>query len=124
MPFQSRPLASAVFIAALAVGAATPGFAQSPSSAQPSPLQTPPAPPPGQSTTQTPPAAAPIRSLSIDEAVQLALQQNLGIQIERLNPQLQDYTIAQALSNYTPIAGIGANWRNQDSPPSSFLSGS
>ena len=58
--------------------------------------------------TQNPPATGPTRSLSIDEAVQLALQQNLGIQIERLNPQLQDYTIAQALANYTPIAGVGA----------------
>jgi outer membrane protein len=68
-------------------------------------------------------SSGPVRPLSIDEAVDLALHQNLGIQVERLNPQLQDYTIAQALSNYTPIFGGGVNWRNQQQPPSSFLSG-
>jgi outer membrane protein len=123
MPFQSRPHTRALLVLALVVGAATAGLAQSPSTTPTSPLQTPPATPAAQTPTQNPPATGPTRSLSIDEAVQLALQQNLGIQIERLNPQLQDYTIAQALANYTPIAGVGANWRNQDSPPSSFLSG-
>ena len=121
MPFQSRPHTRALLVLALVVGAATAGLAQSPSTTPTSPLQTPPATPAAQTPTQNPPATGPTRSRSIDEAVQLALQQNRGIQIERLNPQLQDYTIAQALANYTPIAGVGANWRNQDSPPSSFL---
>ena len=31
-----------------------------------------------------------LRRLSIDEAVKLALEQNLGIQIQRFNPQIQD----------------------------------
>ena len=123
MPFQSRPHARALLVLALVVGAATAGRAQSPATPQPSPLQTPPATPAAQSGRRIRPPGR-RRSLSIDEAVQLALQQNLGIQIERLNPQLQDHTIAQALANYTPIAGLGGNWRNQDSPPSSFLSGS
>jgi outer membrane protein TolC len=123
MPFQSRPCARALLMAALVIGAATSGLAQSPSSSPVSPVQTPPAAPATQTGAQTLATTGPTRSLSIDEAVQLALQQNLGIQIERLNPQLQDYTIAQALANYTPIVGAGANWRNQDSPPSSFLSG-
>ncbi len=130
MSFQSRPHVCALLVAAaLVVGGATPGFAQSPSASPSSPLQLPPATPStpatqsGTQTPQSPQAAGPTRSLSIDEAVQLALQQNLGIQIERLNPQLQDYTIAQALSNYTPIIGGGFNWLKQNSPPSSFLSG-
>jgi outer membrane protein TolC len=111
-------------MAALVIGAATSGLAQSPSSSPASPVQTPPAAPAPQPGAPTLATTGPKRSLSIDEAVQLALQQNLGIQIERLNPQLQDYTIAQALANYTPLLGGGFNWRNQDSPPSSFLSGS
>jgi outer membrane protein len=65
----------------------------------------------------------PVRPLSIDEAVQLALRQNLGIQVERLNPQLQDFSIAQALSNYAPVFGGGVTLRKQQQPPSSFLSG-
>jgi outer membrane protein TolC len=124
MPFQPRPCARALLMAALVIGAATSGLAQSPSSSPASPVQTPPAAPAPQPGAPTLATTGPKRSLSIDEAVQLALQQNLGIQIERLNPQLQDYTIAQALANYTPLLGGGFNWRNQDSPPSSFLSGS
>ncbi len=119
MPFQSRPGARVLVALALVVGAVTSGSSQTPSTTPAPPVQT----LPNTPRTEPPAAAAPARSLSIDEAVRLALQQNLGIQIERLNPQLQDYTIAQALSNYTPVFGGGVNWRNQDSPPSSFLSG-
>ena len=42
-------------------------------------------PPPGALTT--------VRRLSVDEAVRLSLEQNLGIQIERLNPQIQDLSL-------------------------------
>ena len=34
--------------------------------------------------------AGPVRRISVTEAVGLALEQNLGIQVERLNPQIQD----------------------------------
>ena len=39
-----------------------------------------------------------MRRLSVDDAVQLALEQNLGIQVERFNPQIQDMRIAQTRS--------------------------
>jgi outer membrane protein len=119
MPFQSRHGARVLITLALVLGAATSGYGQTPPTTPAPPRQTLPSTP----RTETPAPTGPTRSLSIDEAVRLALQQNLGIQIERLNPQLQDYTIAQALSNYTPVFGGGVNWRNQDQPPSSFLSG-
>src|SRR4029079_10026473 len=35
-----------------------------------------------------------VRRLSVDDAVRLALEQNLGIQIDRLNPQIQDISVA------------------------------
>ncbi len=60
----------------------------------------------------------------MDEAVKLALQENLGIQIERFNPELQDLNTAQILANYTPQFGAGVFTQSQDQPPSSFLSGS
>ena len=41
---------------------------------------------------------APVRKLSVDDAVKLALEQNLGIQIERFNPQIEDVAVAQARS--------------------------
>lgn len=136
MHCQSRPGARLLVAAAILAGA-TSAFAQQTEAPQTPPPQTqqPPAPQqppaqqpvpvpetPGMPTTQAAPTG-PVRPLSIDEAVQLALRQNLGIQVERLNPQVQDYTIAQALSNYTPVFGGGVSVRKQQQPPSSFLSG-
>ena len=43
-----------------------------------------------------------VRRLSIDEAVKLGLEQNLGIQIQRLDPQIQDVGVAQARSFWSP----------------------
>ena len=85
------------------------------------PVQTPPA--------QTAPSAigldptGPVRPLSADEAVALALEQNLGLQIERFNPQLQQLNTSAVLSNYLPQVAFGAFTQSQDQPPSSFLSG-
>jgi outer membrane protein len=65
----------------------------------------------------------PTRQVSIDEAVKLALEQNLNVQAERLNPQVQDLTVAQARTAWTPSFSAGVYGRTQDAPPSSFLSG-
>jgi outer membrane protein len=57
-----------------------------------------------------------------DEAVRLALENNLGIQTERLNPQLQTLTVSRAMSVYTPVL-FGRSIRSSDTaPPSDFLS--
>ena len=48
----------------------------------------------GQVVGQLP--AATTRRLSVDDAVKLALEQNLGIRIERLNPEISDVAIAQS----------------------------
>src|SRR5206468_3962451 len=42
-----------------------------------------------QAATQPDPTG-PLRSLSMEDAVKLALEQNLGIRIQRLDPQIQD----------------------------------
>src|SRR4051794_8400781 len=97
-------------------------------SAQPTPAQLPP--PPQLPTVEAPsaqpaaPAATgPVRPLSVDEAVKLALEQNLGVQVERINPQLQEIAIDQARSAWRPGFSAGVSAVSQDSPPSSFLSG-
>jgi outer membrane protein len=77
----------------------------------------------GQAAPAAPTFTGPVRQLSIDEAVKLALEQNLNVQIERLNPQLQDLAIAQARTSWTPAFSAGFVGRRADSPPSSFLSG-
>jgi len=115
----------------------TPPAAQNPPAAQtPPPPQMPPAPQtPAEPTTPTqtnPPLAvihveaAPgqvLKSLSVDEAVKIALEQNLGVQIERLNPAIADLAITQAKTAWTPTLGAGFTASKQDQPPSSFLSG-
>ncbi len=56
-----------------------------------------------------------------DEAVRMALENNLGIQTERLNPQLQALATSRALGAYSPEL-FGAGSRNSDTaPPTDFL---
>ena len=64
-----------------------------------------------------------VRKLSVDDAVRLAVEQNLGIQIERLNPQIQDVAVAQARSYWVPTLSSTLQNNSQNSPSTSFLSG-
>lgn len=77
-----------------------------------------------------PPAAEPqagatgqVRRLSVDDAVQLALDQNLGVQAERLNPQIDDLSVAQARTAWTPTISSTFSTNHRDTPANSFLSG-
>ena len=67
--------------------------------------------------------AAPVRTLTVDEAVRLAVEQNLGIQIERINPQIGDVAVAQARSYWVPTVSTTLQNNSQNTPSSSFLSG-
>lgn len=92
-----------------------------PAPAQEPPVQTPAAQKPAVQMPGEP--TGPVKELSINEAVKLALEQNLGLQAERLNPRLQDETVSQVLSNYAPRITSGLFSQSQTQPPSSFLSG-
>ncbi len=81
----------------------------------------------GQVTTasgpgQAPPAG-PVRRLSVNEAVQLALEQNLSLQVQRIEPRVQEQAVAQARASYTPTLSSSFTGSNRKSPVSSFLSG-
>jgi HAE1 family hydrophobic/amphiphilic exporter-1 len=65
----------------------------------------------------------PVRSLTIDEAVRLALDNNLGIQIARFNPQLQDLSVALARSAWVPSFATLVEGAGTTAPNSGFLSG-
>jgi len=67
--------------------------------------------------------SGPVRQLSADEAVRLALEQNLGIQIQRFNPQIQDVAISQAKAYWAPSLTSSLTNNRQDSPPTSIFSG-
>jgi outer membrane protein TolC len=58
--------------------------------------------------------------LSIEEAVRIGLENNLGIQVERLNPQIQVLGIARANANYAPILFSTASRRSTTAPPTDF----
>jgi outer membrane protein TolC len=77
----------------------------------------------GAVPAQTSPPAGPARRLTVDEAVRLALEQNLNIQVTRLNPQIQDLNIAQAYTAWTPSFSASLNNNSSNSPVNSFLSG-
>ena len=64
------------------------------------------------------------RKLSVDEAVQLALEQNLDVQVERINPQLQDLAdrIRPRASGCQTSRGQ-LNFTSSTTPPDSSLSG-
>ena len=48
------------------------------------------------------PQADSVRRLSIDEAVTMAMEQNLGIRIQRFDPQISDISVWQARSFWAP----------------------
>jgi outer membrane protein TolC len=92
----------------------------------------------GQAAPQQQPAAAsqapqvptsssgangPVVRLSADEAVRMALENNLGIQAERLSPQITTLNVSQARAAYAPVLFSNFQTRNSTQPPSSFVTG-
>ena len=86
-----------------------------PTTAAPAPQQT------GQTTLAA--ASGPELQLSSDEAVRLALENNLGIRAERLSPQAQALAVAQTRANYAPVVFGGSTKNSNSNPPQNFLAG-
>jgi outer membrane protein len=88
----------------------------------PAPPQTgvPAVPPVGASSASQ---TGPVTRLSADEAVRMALENNLGIQAERLGPQINTFTVAQARAAYAPVLFSNFFNRSSTQPPSSFVTG-
>ena len=73
---------------------------------------------------QAAPRMETLKRLSIDEAQQLAIEQNLGIRIQQFDPQIQDLGIAQARSFWTPEVSSTISRRSTTSASTSALAGS
>jgi outer membrane protein TolC len=71
------------------------------------------------------PAAAPAlsRRLTADEAVKLALENNLGIRVARIDPQVQDLNIVNAKTGWTPNFSTTIQTQSNDAPNQNFLAG-
>ena len=65
----------------------------------------------------------PVRRLSIDEAVTLALEQNLDLRVERINPLIQDTLVAEARSVYAPTLSTTLTGDDRDRPAGSIFDG-
>ena len=78
---------------------------------------------PEAAATATVQFQGPVRRLSIDEAVALALEQNVDLQVDRFEPQVQDYSISIARSGWTPVLFSSLQTRNQTNPPQDIFGG-
>ena len=108
-----------------------PGAAPVPPAA---PQPVPPAPTPAGQATAAPPASqaapiqeqkggGPVRRLTIEDAVRTALEQNLDVQVERINPQLAQADVDISRGVWLPQLTGSLQFRNSDQVPNSFLSG-
>ena len=72
------------------------------------------------------PAQAPkpeTRSLSLADCIRMALEGNLNLAIEALNPEMDSASVAEAREKYLPEFGLSSNYLNQDIPSSWGLEG-
>ena len=64
-----------------------------------------------------------VRRLSIDEAVTMAMEQNLGIRIQRFDPQISDISVWQARSFWAPSLSSTVTRNSNHQPVTSVLTG-
>jgi outer membrane protein TolC len=69
-------------------------------------------------------AAGPELQITTDDAVKMALENNLGIRAARLSPEVQALDVAQTRSAYAPLFFANTRKNSNSSPPNDFLSGS
>ena len=106
-----------VCAAALAIGMFASGPALSASGQAQTPAQ------PAQSKPLNAAAAPTILKITPDEAVRMALENNLGVQADRLGPQIGTYGVAQARAAYGLTLGSLTTTRSATQPPTDFLNG-
>ena len=120
---RARRLLLTMLMALALTGAHAPGHAQ--------PRALPPASAPLRAAISTggvilPQAALqtsrPVR-LSVDEAVTLALEHNLDLRVERINPLIQSTLVADARSVYAPTLSTTVVGDDRDSPPFNIFAG-
>src|SRR5437016_2570145 len=59
--------------------------------------------------------------LTVDEAVKMALERNVDLAADRLDPQISDTRVAAAAGAFRPTIASSVNRNNQLQPPTSFL---
>src|SRR6185295_5076556 len=69
-------------------------------------------------SAQTTPAVA---RLTADEAVRMALDHNIDLNVDRLDPQISDTRVAAAAGAFKPTFVTSVQRNSQVQPPASFL---
>jgi len=80
-------------------------------------------PPTGQKSLEERALARPVMQLTVDEAVKRALDNNIELSVERLNPTLADMSWQQIRAAYTPTFGSTVNTTASNPLPTSLLNG-
>src|SRR5689334_13578326 len=74
-----------------------------------------------RTSAMQPATSTSVRRLSIDDATRLALEQNLGIRIQRVDPQIQDVGVWQARSFWAPNFTTSLNKNSNSQPAQSAI---
>jgi HAE1 family hydrophobic/amphiphilic exporter-1 len=115
-----------VWVIALAiVGMATAASAQQPAAPQGGPSA--PAQTPtvdryvvGQAKPPVEPGAS-IRDMTLEQAINISLENNLDLKVARMNPQIQDYSLQSARANFTPTLSATFNQNHTSTLSTSLL---
>jgi len=79
----------------------------------------------GSQQPQQPPAdGRPVRRLTADEAVKLAIENNLGVQIARFDPRIEDLSVASARAAWSPAATSTLSNTRVQQPSTNTFTGS
>jgi outer membrane protein TolC len=68
------------------------------------------------------PGSEPI-DMTLEQAIQIALDHNLSLEVARLNPQIQDYTLEGARAAFVPQITASYNYNNQTAPSTNTTEG-
>jgi outer membrane protein len=79
--------------------------------------------PPATTQAAAAQAARPVVQLTLDDAVKLALERNLDIAVQRLNPQINDIAIARISSIYHPALTSTLNTSSTTTPTTTAIGG-
>jgi HAE1 family hydrophobic/amphiphilic exporter-1 len=74
-----------------------------------------------QTTGSIAQAAPETLRISVDDAVKMALEHNVDLNADRLDPQISDTRVAAAMGAFQPTLNASVLSNNQLQPPSSFL---
>jgi HAE1 family hydrophobic/amphiphilic exporter-1 len=72
-------------------------------------------------SAQTPAQAPETLRISVDDAVKMALDHNVDLNADRLDPQISDTRVAAAAGAFLPTINTSVQSNNQLQPPSNFL---